>query len=135
MSHSLYHALNRQCASHNTVLPSILSKPFRPKIFQVSFSNMISTNPSAMPDVIALILSLNFLLSAVILVVSYAVFFLLYYTRRPRNFPPGPLGLPGLGNLLQINKSIPALTYSAWAHNYGQDRPLGVKWAPPTSWC
>ena len=43
------------------------------------------------------------------------------------SFQPGPLGLPGLGNLFQINKSIPALTYSTWAHKYGQGKPLGVK--------
>ncbi|KAK3371338.1 cytochrome P450 [Lasiosphaeria ovina] len=88
---------------------------------------MISTSSSAMTDITALILSPRFLISVALLVAGNAVFFLLSYTRRPRDFPPGPLGLPGLGNLFQINKSIPALTYSAWAHKYGQDRPLGVK--------
>lgn len=80
-----------------------------------------------MTDISVLILSPSFLISAALLVAGNAVFFLLFYTRRPRDFPPGPLGLPGLGSLFQINKSIPALTYSAWAHKYGQDRPLGVK--------
>jgi cytochrome P450 len=78
-----------------------------------------------MADITALILSPSFLISA--LLVAGNVVFVLLYTRRPKNFPPGPPGVPGLGSLYQINKSIPALTYSAWAHKYGQDKPLGVK--------
>lgn len=78
-----------------------------------------------MADITALVSSPSFLISAALIVAANAVFFLLI--RRPRNFPPGPPGFPGLGNLFRINKSIPALTYSAWAHKYGQDRPLGVK--------
>lgn len=80
-----------------------------------------------MTDVTAFVLSPSCLISVTLLVAGNAVFFLLSYTRRPKDFPPGPLGLPGLGNLFQINKSIPALTYSAWAHKYGQNRPMGVK--------
>lgn len=78
-----------------------------------------------MTGITALVLSPSFLISAAILVVGNVVFFLL--TRRPRNFPPGPPGLPGLGSMFEINKSIPALTYSTWAHKYGQEKPLGVK--------
>lgn len=80
---------------------------------------MISTNSSAITDITALIHSPSFLISVALLAAGNAVFFLLSYTRRPRDFPPGPRGLPGLVNLFQINNSIPALTYSAWAHKYG----------------
>lgn len=81
-----------------------------------------------MTDITAVVLSPRFLLTAALLIAGNAVFFLiLSYSRRPRGFPPGPPGVPGLGSLFQINKSIPALTYSAWARKYGQDRPMGVK--------
>ncbi|KAH7014523.1 cytochrome P450 [Microdochium trichocladiopsis] len=86
---------------------------------------MISTDSSAMTAISAFILAPNVLITAALLVAGNAVFFLL--SRRPKGFPPGPPGLPGLGNLYQINKSIPALTYSAWALKYGQDKPMGVK--------
>ncbi len=72
------------------------------------------------------ILSPNFLFTAALFLVGNVVFFVLQ-TRRPKDFPPGPRGLPAFGNLLQINKAIPALTYGGWAQKYGQDTPLGVK--------
>ncbi|EAQ87444.1 hypothetical protein CHGG_04063 [Chaetomium globosum CBS 148.51] len=88
---------------------------------------MASTTSSAMADVTEVLLSPTFLVTAALLVAGNVIFFLSSYVRRPRHFPPGPPGLPGLGNLFQINKSIPALTYTAWAHKYGQDKPMGVK--------
>jgi len=57
-----------------------------------------------------------------ILTVSAIVFFVRYAKRkslRPFHFPPGPKGLPFLGNVLDINASEPWLTFTQWASTYG----------------
>lgn len=79
-----------------------------------------------MAGITELVLSSNFLFYAVLFLAGNGVLFLLQ-TRRPKDFPPGPRGLPGLGNLLQINKAVPALTFGAWGQKYGQDTPLGIQ--------
>jgi hypothetical protein len=38
---------------------------------------------------------------------------------RALNFPPGPKGLPLLGNVLDINTSEPWLTFTQWVASYG----------------
>ena len=38
---------------------------------------------------------------------------------RALNNPPGPKGLPFLGNVLEINSSEPWLTFTRWASSYG----------------
>ncbi|KAI0857776.1 cytochrome P450 [Xylaria cubensis] len=48
-------------------------------------------------------------------------------TLRPEAFPPGPRPFPGLGNLLQLNRAFPFLTYGTLAKEYGRDTPLGIK--------
>lgn len=40
-------------------------------------------------------------------------------SRRPLCFPPGPKGLPFLGNVLEIGSSEPWLTFTQWASLYG----------------
>ena len=65
------------------------------------------------------------LVGLIVLVGNGLVFVL--RTLRPKAFPPGPRGLPGLGNVLQLNRTWPFLTYGAWAKRYGADTPLGVK--------
>lgn len=39
---------------------------------------------------------------------------------RPYPLPPGPPGLPWVGNVIGIDAGAPWLTYSKWAKTYGQ---------------
>ncbi|KAI0506253.1 cytochrome P450 [Xylaria bambusicola] len=61
-----------------------------------------------------------------IYVISNAVSFVLN-TLRPRAFPPGPKPALGVGNLLQLDRAFPFLTFGSWSKKYGVDTPLGIK--------
>lgn len=41
------------------------------------------------------------------------------HARHPYPYPPGPRGLPLLGNLLDIPRSKPWVTYAQWGKRYG----------------
>ena len=55
--------------------------------------------------------------AVIIVIICLVVFFLV--PRRKYRFPPGPPGLPILGNLLDFPKSHDWLTYQAWSEQYG----------------
>lgn len=48
------------------------------------------------------------------------------YTRSKPHYPPGPVGLPVIGSLLDINQERPWITYGKWAKEYGESTPSAV---------
>ncbi|TFK23816.1 O-methylsterigmatocystin oxidoreductase [Coprinopsis marcescibilis] len=49
--------------------------------------------------------------------------FALSTSKRRLPVPPGPTGLPVVGNLLQIPQAVPWIVYNDWAKRYGQYTP------------
>ena len=41
-------------------------------------------------------------------------------SRSSYPLPPGPLGLPWVGNVIGVNTSTPWITYTEWARSYGR---------------
>lgn len=41
-------------------------------------------------------------------------------SRTSSLFPPGPPGLPWVGNVIGVNTDAPWLTYAEWARTYGK---------------
>lgn len=61
-----------------------------------------------------------------VLVVSSCVAVFLHILRRRRRalpYPPGPKGLPIIGNALDMPSKNPCLTYSQWGEKYGMCFP------------
>lgn len=41
-------------------------------------------------------------------------------------FPPGPPGLPWVGNVIGVSRDAPWITYAEWARTYGRLRPVPI---------
>jgi hypothetical protein len=48
------------------------------------------------------------------------------YGRHNHLYPPGPPGVPVLGNLLDIPSRFEWITYEKWARTYGESYLLGL---------
>ena len=80
-----------------------------------------------MLDYIGTSFSLAFLVYPPLLyIVGNLVVFILK-TLRPKAFPPGPPVFPGFGNVFQLGRPFPFLTFGSWAREYGKDTLLGFK--------
>lgn len=60
----------------------------------------------------------------------FAVLLLIFVSRRQRyKLPPGPPGLPILGNFLDIPKAREWLTYNEWSRKYGMQNGIMLEHA------
>ena len=61
------------------------------------------------------------------LVGALALGLLLKYLRSKKyNLPPGPTGLPFIGNVYQLDKEKPHFTITKWAEEYGDVIKMSV---------
>ncbi|XP_035272687.1 cytochrome P450 2F2-like isoform X2 [Anguilla anguilla] len=58
--------------------------------------------------------------SVILLWIGFSLLFLLFRTRRPKNFPPGPQPVPIFGNLLQLNLVNPLDDLRKLSERYGK---------------
>ncbi|THU81268.1 hypothetical protein K435DRAFT_559351, partial [Dendrothele bispora CBS 962.96] len=61
----------------------------------------------------------------VVLLVSLTIIFTLYHT-NDKKYPPGPCGLPVLGNIFQLDPDRPWISYAKWKRIYGLSDHLQV---------
>ena len=62
---------------------------------------------------------------SLIVAVFFVVVLTIYFISQRRNrasLPPGPPGLPILGNILDMMKSHPWIKYAEWSKQYGMHR-------------
>ena len=78
-------------------------------------------NPPQPLEPVRLSMSVVSLMSALVLVSSLATFFAIrgYQRRQGVPYPPGPRPLPLIGNLLDIPKEFPWLTFTRLSEEHG----------------
>ena len=64
---------------------------------------------------------------AVTALLCFAVYLNVWSKSRPRIALPGPKGIPGLGNLLQVDFKAPHIKLTKWAQEYGGMFTLNMK--------
>ncbi|KAM9351531.1 cytochrome P450 2D15-like [Symphorus nematophorus] len=68
--------------------------------------------------------------SVALLFATVLLFLLLFWTQRPKNFPPGPRSIPILGNLLELNLENPIPDLKRLAKCYGNVYSLFIGPSP-----
>lgn len=80
----------------------------------------MDTTPSIPPRHLRAMLSPYLIVD--VLAAAFALWFLrkIFDRSRDRHLPPGPRGLPIIGNLLDLPKSQEWVTYSLWTDKWGE---------------
>lgn len=91
-----------QCYAHTYICKSwAISQGFKDFSYGLSFAVMIT-------------------LTLLLLSVLGAGYLMMYLFRTKRPLPPGPKGLPLLGNIFDVPEDKPWLTYQHWSREYGE---------------
>ena len=59
------------------------------------------------------------MLTEALIAVVACVLVVKYLTRKKYNLPPGPRGLPFIGNVFQLDKTAAHNTMTEWSEEYG----------------
>jgi hypothetical protein len=60
------------------------------------------------------------LLDLILALLGLLIFYSLFLKKSPLSLPPGPPGLPLVGNILDMPMELEWLTFSRWGEQYGR---------------
>jgi hypothetical protein len=84
-----------------------------------TFADALTPFASAMPGYILL-------LDIMLALLGLLIFYSLFLKKSALSLPPGPPGLPLVGNILDMPMEMEWLTFSRWGEQYGRSRCLFV---------